>query len=348
VKVLAIGNRYPPAGAGGYERLWADSVEALRGAGHALRVLTTVGEPSGPDVFRELRWWWRDFDWPSFGWRERVRVERGNAAVLRRHLDWGPDVVSWWGMGGMSLSLLEQVRRSGVPAVGVVGDAWMGYGRARDQWTRSRLAPLLSPVVGVPARVDVAAAARWLFISRALAAHAGLPDADVAHPGVDPARFRPAPAGEWRWRLACLGRVEPGKGLDVAIAALRSLPEATLTVDGPADPAYRASLEAGDRVHFIRTPADAVASAYAAADAILFPVTWPEPFGLVRLEAMSVGRPVIATGTGGSAEYLRDGENCLRVPPGDADAWPRRSAGWRASRRCAPGWWRAAGRPPPA
>jgi len=139
-----------------------------------------------------------------------------------------------------------------------------------------------------------------------------------------------------RWRLACLGRVEAGKGIDVAIAALRSLPEASLTIDGPADPAYRASLEAGDRVHFIRTPADAVASAYAAADAILFPVTWPEPFGLVRLGAMSVGRPVIATGTGGSAEYLRDGENCLRVPPGDADAWPRRSAGWRATRRCAP------------
>jgi len=33
---------------------------------------------------------------------------------------------------------------------------------------------------------------------------------------------------------------------------------------------------------------------------------------------MSVGRPVVATGTGGSAEYLRDGENCLLFEPGDA------------------------------
>jgi glycosyltransferase involved in cell wall biosynthesis len=50
---------------------------------------------------------------------------------------------------------------------------------------------------------------------------------------------------------------------------------------------------------------------YEEADAILFPVQWEEPWGLVPLEAMAVGRPVVATGTGGSREYLADGENCL-------------------------------------
>src|SRR6185436_10580247 len=50
---------------------------------------------------------------------------------------------------------------------------------------------------------------------------------------------------------------------------------------------------------------------YAAADVLLFPVRWKEPWGLVPLESMAVGTPVIATGTGGSGEYLRDGENCL-------------------------------------
>ncbi len=50
---------------------------------------------------------------------------------------------------------------------------------------------------------------------------------------------------------------------------------------------------------------------------MLFPVTWPEPFGLVPLEAMACGRPVVATATGGAAEYLRDGENCLIVPVDD-------------------------------
>ena len=44
---------------------------------------------------------------------------------------------------------------------------------------------------------------------------------------------------------------------------------------------------------------------------VLFPVRWEEPWGLVPLEAMAVGTPVVASGRGGSAEYLRDGENCL-------------------------------------
>ena len=62
---------------------------------------------------------------------------------------------------------------------------------------------------------------------------------------------------------------------------------------------------------------DAIPQAYAAADATLFPVIWEEPWGLVPLESMAVGRPVVATGTGGSGEYLRDGENCLIFSPKD-------------------------------
>jgi glycosyltransferase involved in cell wall biosynthesis len=38
------------------------------------------------------------------------------------------------------------------------------------------------------------------------------------------------------------------------------------------------------------------------------------------LEAMACGTPVVATGTGGSGEYLEDRVNCLIVPPGNADA----------------------------
>jgi len=45
---------------------------------------------------------------------------------------------------------------------------------------------------------------------------------------------------------------------------------------------------------------------------------WEEPWGLVPLEAMARGRPVVATGRGGSREYLRDGENCLLFAAGSA------------------------------
>ena len=66
-----------------------------------------------------------------------------------------------------------------------------------------------------------------------------------------------------------------------------------------------------ERVQFGVATRQELAREYAAADALLFPVRWREPWGLVPLEAMGVGTPVVASGRGGSGEYLRDGENCL-------------------------------------
>jgi glycogen synthase len=53
---------------------------------------------------------------------------------------------------------------------------------------------------------------------------------------------------------------------------------------------------------------------------VAFPVEWSEPWGLVPLEAMAVGRPVVATGLGGSAEYLEHEGNALLFEVADADA----------------------------
>jgi glycosyltransferase involved in cell wall biosynthesis len=55
-------------------------------------------------------------------------------------------------------------------------------------------------------------------------------------------------------------------------------------------------------------------------DVLLFPSVWAEPFGLVPLEAMAASCVVVATGTGGSADFLRGGDNCLLVPAQDPDA----------------------------
>jgi glycosyltransferase involved in cell wall biosynthesis len=44
---------------------------------------------------------------------------------------------------------------------------------------------------------------------------------------------------------------------------------------------------------------------------------WPEPFGIAALEAMSFGKPVIASNTGGLPEIVRSGENGILVEPGD-------------------------------
>ena len=78
-------------------------------------------------------------------------------------------------------------------------------------------------------------------------------------------------------------------------------------------------LGVAERVTFAGAVARAdLPALYERHDAVVFPVVWEEPWGLVPLEAMALGRPVTASGRGGSSEYLRDGENCLLHVPGDA------------------------------
>ena len=332
MRILTAGNMYPPHHLGGYELTWRSAVGHLRGAGHRVRVLTTdyrnpAPDPDiaeDPDIHRELRWYWRDHEFPRLSPKERMAVERHNGRILDRHLaELRPDAVNWWAMGGMSLSLIERVRKRGLPAVGVVGDDWMVYGPKVDAWTRlmRRLGPLaphldLSNVI-------------WLFNSdatrrRGLESGFRLDHAEVAHPGIDGELFRPAPEPEWGWRLLCVGRIDERKGIDAAVEALALLPdEARLTVLGSGDDDYLGELRrlctdlgVEARVEFGRRAREELAAAYADADVLLFPVRWEEPWGLVPLEAMAVGTPVVATGTGGSGEYLRNGENALVVGRG--------------------------------
>jgi glycosyltransferase involved in cell wall biosynthesis len=230
----------------------------------------------------------------------------------------------------MSVSAIEHVRRAGLPAAGVICDDWLVYCKRSDMWARrfGRRGPLLAAaaerLTAVPTRVDLGAAASWLFNSeamrsRALEARPDLGRTAVAYPGIEQDRFRPAPEHPWEWRLLYVGRIDPRKGIDTAIEALPQLaPDASLTVVGGGDDPHldelrslAAQLGVERRVAFERRPRDEVPSAYASCDAVVFPARWEEPFGLVPLEAMAVGRPVVATGTGGSAEYLRHEENCL-------------------------------------
>jgi glycogen(starch) synthase len=341
VRILTVGNRYPPWSLGGYEVVWSAAVEWLRQAGHQVRVLTTrpdpsdrpYGDPPPPQVYRELRWYWRNHDFPPIGLRAAARLEQANAAVLARHLsELAPDAIVWWGMGGMSLSLVEQARLAGVGAIASVGDEWLGYGPRVDGWSGrwrgwlSPAAPVAARVVGVPARAHLDRAASWRFTSQYLldAARADgwrLVDAGVLPHGVDRTRFIPTPSEPWQWRLLYCGRIDPRKGIETAIRALPHLPnQTTLTICGTGDPTHQAELAelaarlgVGVQVQFREANHREVPGLYAACDAVVFPVRWREPWGLVPLEAMSVGRPVAATRAGGGPEeYLREGENCLR------------------------------------
>lgn len=332
---------YPPHHLGGYELMWQSSVEHLRQLGHEVRVLTTTYRgsdqataPGNAGVHRELPWYWHEHRFPRLSPRARLALEREAHRVLRRHLgDFQPSVVAWWAMGGMSMSLLERVRREGPRAVGVVVDDWLVYGPKVDAWQRAfgkpgleRVAELLT---GIPTRFDLASCANWVCVSarvrdRAIQEGREIQGAKIAHAGIDDALFRPVDSQQWEGRLLCLGRIDPRKGADTAIKALAELPDARLAIIGGGDERHLSELKkltrglgVEDRVAFERRSRQEIPAAIAAADVVLFPVQWQEPWGLVPIEAMAVGRPVIASGTGGSAEYLRDAENCLVYAPKD-------------------------------
>lgn len=345
MKILVVSLFYPPHHRGGYELICDGVVRAAVARGHEVRVLTCdyrapeVAEPDELPVERVLRSY-HDAELQhaaALGPLRRLALERANAAVMERTLrDFAPDVVSWWGMGGMSLSLIERVRRRGLPSVLVIQDDWLSYGFQIDGWTRmtrrlQALAPLLEPLLGIPIRYQLERAGRFLFgserSSRA-AVEAGVTplDGEVLTAGVHARYLKQAPSGPWCWRLLHVGRVVAEKGVDIAVAALAELPpEATLTIAGSGDEAYAARLSrqaralgVGDRVELAGSVSPAALPAlYAAADAVVFPIRWEEPWGLVPLEAMAIGRPVVAVPRGGARTYLRDGENALLIAPED-------------------------------
>jgi glycosyltransferase involved in cell wall biosynthesis len=241
----------------------------------------------------------------------------------------------------------------------VVCDDWLCYGPALDAWSRlfrfvRPAAPVLRKVLGVP--VDpgpIGSSGSFGFISvdTQQRAEAGsrwqFPDAAVVYMGIDGGLFTVAGAsGErheqaereatdaartrpWGGRLLYVGRFDPRKGLETLVRGFARLPPShQLEIQGTGDEAYREHLRAlavelgvAARVDFsARVDRTELAARYRRADCVVFPSEWDEPFGLVPVEAMGCGTPVVATGKGGSGEFLFDDVNCLTYPAGDPDA----------------------------
>ena len=173
----------------------------------------------------------------------------------------------------------------------------------------------------------------------------------VIPPGVDLGLFYPRPRAEAKARLGVnpdlqlllfVGRIEPLKGLETllrAVALLRDrgvceCEKMCLSIIG-GDPdetaaqknlemerlkALREELGVADLVTFLgQQDQDALPDYYAAAEAVIMPSHY-ESFGMVALEAMACGTPVIAAEVGGLAVLVRDGETGFHVPDRDPEA----------------------------
>jgi glycosyltransferase involved in cell wall biosynthesis len=344
VKVAQLTTRYPP-GPGGVERHVAELAVRLGARGHTLEVYTSdlYGEfpmqRLAPEVPREERF--------PFGTVHRLPVWsmpgelhypffRGLERALARD---GPDILHAHTYGTNQVAAAARHRRrSGTPFVLTahfhpiwsIHGGWLRH-RIRG-WYDRRLA---GPVVGAAARVIVQThEEERLLRSLGLA----LPPLEIIPPGYSPLPTPPEGATPFRDRyhisgpyVLFVGRLASNKGLIELVEAFSGLAredaEAQLVIVGE-DAGMRESVEARvrsfglePRVHLVGHVDDEahLAGAYRGARFTVLASEY-EAFGLVLLESLAQGTPVIASRVGGIPEVVEDGRAGLLVPPGDVAA----------------------------
>jgi len=167
--------------------------------------------------------------------------------------------------------------------------------------------------------------------------------------GVDLDQFHPAiSGGRIRQELGIpdsaplvtfIARLDPWKGLEIFLRAARAIksdiPQARFLVAGGPIPTHAAyadrmkalasELEIASCTFFTdwRYRLDDIPEVLAASSLLVHASIEPEPFGLVLIEAMACGRPLVATAAGGVLDIVEDGATGLLVAPGDAAATAR-------------------------
>jgi D-inositol-3-phosphate glycosyltransferase len=269
---------------------------------------------------------------------EEWRIVRGDYDLIYAH---------YWLSGVAGLTLRE---RWGVPVL------QMFHTLARLKNTVARSPREIEPLRRVEAEARLARAVDRIVAANAverehLVRHYGAEAERIAviPCGVDTTLFRPGDSTEARRRLGFdhhpvvlfVGRLEPIKGLDTlceAVAVLHAggVPAELVVVGGDTDesPAGHETL-LRRRIHALGLtphvrflwpqPQEALRGYYVAADVTVLP-SYYESFGMVALEAMACGSPVVGSRVGGLTTTVRDGVTGYLVPEGDVAALAERLA----------------------
>lgn len=268
-------------------------------------------------------------------------IEGVEAWRITRAIDYDLVHAHYWLSGVVALALRD---RWSVPVL----QMFHTLGRLKNHVTRAsgerEPAVRLGEEARIVASVDRIVAANLVERADLVRYYAARADRIAAIPcGVDTDLFTPADAGEARRRLGLgpeplllyVGRLAPIKGLEtlldaVALVRRRGSPVRLLIVGGDTDEpvdGHEASLRQrietlglGAAVRFMGAqPQDLLPAYYAAADVTVLP-SYYESFGMVALEAMACGSPVLASGVGGLTTTVRDGVTGFLVPEGDVRA----------------------------
>lgn len=352
MKLLILSNLYPPYYLGGYEILCRQVAQNLKGRGHEVSVLTSQHgiQPQsqmedGIQIHRLLE---LDIPFDQPGRIKRTRrwkVGRKNYQVTRQILDSeNPDLVFIWSQLRMTLGSAKAVEQSGCPVAYTMNDPHIFsyqpavWGRRPGQWwhyltdrsffkntTYSSLK--LQNITCISHALKEELLELGVPVNHAQVIHQGIPL--DAFPLKDEPGLLHKPL-----RLLFAGQLQPYKGVHTVLEALSQLEQKygdnrfQLTIAGAGSSSYEAELKQKARslskVEFCgRVQQEELAGIYRNHDILLFPSIWREPFGLVHLEAMASGTPVISTTVGGPAEFLVHENNALTFEAGDAQALAR-------------------------
>ncbi len=330
---------------GGAEAGIVQMQPVLEARGHEVRTLASDARPDRPHF--------NHYSFPSpQGWARRFKYtwNAGAYRALKRAIgEFRPDIVHLHTLGAASPAVLYALR--GQPTVATVHGP-EGYTRDLIMWnqpktdfrgevyaranltTVGKLRYAYYRFVNYPLyRLGFRNVDRIVTISsfiRDTMGAQGMPSMFIPN-GVE--LFEPVPfgAGALPHTVVFAGRLEKVKGVDVALRAVARVveryPDTRFLIAGVGgDEAVLRTLTAElgitDHVSFVGHLDTRVElrAFYGQSVAVLVPSIWPEVSSRTGIEALSVGRPIIASNVGGLTDWLVPGATGLLVPPGDVGA----------------------------
>ena len=340
LKIAHVVRRYSPAEWGGTETVVMHTVEEQRALGHDPRVFCTAAlQP--PDARSTENVAFFPYFYPYFPMpaADRLKLDKKGGSpyapkLFKAVAAFRPDVIHIHAGGRLACAAVKLAKRLGVPSViSLHGGAAavpaseleemlkplkgkFPYGAILDRLFGLRFDPL--------AKVDVIICISHEEERRLKEKYPGR-NVQYLPNGVDGGKVRAAarPGSN----ILCVSRIDYQKNQLALVELLAARPGCRLTLVGPITARWYADkiaarakeLGVGDRLTLVPglPPGSAeLEAAFASANVFVLPSVH-EPFGIVALEAMVRGIPLIASNVGGLPDFVKDGENGLLFDPSD-------------------------------